>query len=171
MEVEGENKKELLDAGKFAFERARVRVDYLVRQYGFYTTHMNQVFTFYILASTIVMGGFVQLLSGPHPLHPIGSATIALTGIVLSELFRRLQERGFVIAGILDKELLDAEGAVGSTFTAERKKSHGGDNWKRNTWLFNMVYRVLMVVFALGLIYATLQCLAWGDGAIPPVSL
>lgn len=142
-----------LDPADREFEETKLRIDYLSKQYGHYTGHMNQVFNFYIVSSALLTTAFVQSLSGPNPLERPWPSAIAVIGIILSLVFLCLHRRGFVIAGLLDKELLEAEKAIGIEFMQERAKTQRCSDGetkhplRRNSFLFSTIYFVIAAAF------------------------
>ena len=125
----------------------KLRVDYVLRQYGFYTTHMNQVFNFYILAAALIAAAYVQSISADAQIELVGSQSIAVVGALLSTFFLGLHLRGFQIADILDDELKQLEPRLRVSFMRRRKESQFGPF--KNTILFSLIYLVFIVGFLL----------------------
>lgn len=136
-------------------DREKTKLDYLTRQYGYYTTHMNQVFNFYLVAAALIATAFVQSLSGARPMETAGSQAIVVGGALLSLVFWLLHMRGFQIAGLLDDELAEVEGSFGVRFMKDRKKSQLKPF--TNTTLFSLIY----IGFIGAFIFAACQAPHW----------
>lgn len=134
---------------KLDLERLKLRADYLLRNYGFYTSHMNQVFSFYLVAMGLIANAFVQALLKTSEMEPWGARSIAFGGALISMCFCMLHARSNVIAGLLDDELRRVEFVLGEIhFQRNRKGSRGA----KNKHLFLALYFAFSVgFFAAGL--------------------
>lgn len=117
-------RKRKTEDSRLEFERTKARIEYLTKQYDYYTSHMSQVFNFYLISAALVAGAFVQSMSGAHPISANGSSAIAYAGAAMTFLFGLLHWRAFQVAEVLDDLLeKEAETELRTTFQKRRSQS------------------------------------------------
>jgi hypothetical protein len=148
------------------------RMEYSLRMYEYYTRHTNTIFNFYLVLSGLLVTAYVQAFSQEINLHPAGAAIVALAGIILSDLFHKIDVNSRNMMRRIHRDLKEVERVIyerseeagdGRGFLTRKDEPPSESSEEGHGFWFGCVFGVNLLLFGGGFVFGLWHLIDLGE--------